>query len=56
MFNLMHQMKLCLEASPDQAEARNALLRNFTLSAGMLQALLMMKLVDPHEALVCIGN
>ncbi|XP_055329539.1 cleavage stimulation factor subunit 2-like [Paramacrobiotus metropolitanus] len=49
MFNLMHQMKLCIEADP--VEARNALLRNFTLSAGMLQALLMMKLVDPQEAL-----
>ncbi|OQV20202.1 putative Cleavage stimulation factor subunit 2 [Hypsibius exemplaris] len=54
MFNLMHQMKLCIEASRDQAEARNALLRNFTLSAGMLQALLMMKLVDPQEALILL--
>ncbi|GAV02401.1 hypothetical protein RvY_12972 [Ramazzottius varieornatus] len=48
MFNLMHQMRLCIEADPVGVE--RSLLKNFSLSAAMLYALLMMKMVDPQEA------
>ena len=44
----MHQMRLCIEADPVGIE--KSLLKNFSLSAGMLYALLMMKMVDPQEA------
>lgn len=48
MFELMKQMKLCIQNNPD--EARTMLLQNPQLAYAMLQALVVMSLVDPHTA------
>ncbi|XP_034453127.1 cleavage stimulation factor subunit 2 isoform X1 [Hippoglossus hippoglossus] len=49
MFELMKQMKLCVQNSPQ--EARNMLLQNPQLSYALLQAQVVMRIVDPEIAL-----
>lgn len=51
MFDLMKQMKLCIQNNPQ--EARTMLLQNPQLSYALLQALVVMKIVDPPAAIVC---
>ncbi|PKU35148.1 hypothetical protein llap_14547 [Limosa lapponica baueri] len=51
MFELMKQMKLCVQNSPQ--EARNMLLQNPQLAYALLQAQVVMRIVDPEIALVC---
>uniref|UniRef100_A0A8C9TSY0 Cleavage stimulation factor, 3' pre-RNA, subunit 2 n=1 Tax=Scleropages formosus TaxID=113540 RepID=A0A8C9TSY0_SCLFO len=50
MFELMKQMKLCVQNSPQ--EARNMLLQNPQLAYALLQAQVVMRIVDPEIALV----
>ena len=50
MFELMKQMKLCIQNNPN--EARNMLLQNPQLAYALLQAQIVMKIVDPQVALV----
>uniref|UniRef100_A0A3B5MCQ0 Cleavage stimulation factor, 3' pre-RNA, subunit 2 n=1 Tax=Xiphophorus couchianus TaxID=32473 RepID=A0A3B5MCQ0_9TELE len=52
MFELMKQMKLCVQNSPQ--EARNMLLQNPQLAYALLQAQVVMRIVDPEIALVRI--
>ncbi|ODM94270.1 Cleavage stimulation factor subunit 2 [Orchesella cincta] len=49
MFELMKQMKLCIQNNP--AEARTMLLQNPQLSYALLQALVVMKIIDPPNAI-----
>ncbi|XP_054921945.1 uncharacterized protein CstF64 isoform X2 [Dermacentor andersoni] len=49
MFELMKQMKLCIQNNP--GEARNMLLQNPQLAYALLQAQVIMKIVDPQVAL-----
>lgn len=49
MFELMKQMKLCVQNSPQ--EARNMLLQNPQLAYALLQAQVVMRIVDPELAL-----
>ena len=49
MFELAKQMKQCIQTNPN--EARNMLLQNPQLSYALLQALVVMKIVDPNVAL-----
>ncbi|CAK7313320.1 cleavage stimulation factor subunit 2 isoform X2 [Vulpes vulpes] len=49
MFELMKQMKLCVQNSPQ--EARNMLLQNPQLAYALLQAQVVMRIVDPEIAL-----
>ncbi|XP_064422680.1 cleavage stimulation factor subunit 2 isoform X2 [Latimeria chalumnae] len=49
MFELMKQMKLCIQNSPQ--EARNMLLQNPQLAYALLQAQVVMRIVDPEIAL-----
>nr|XP_023848190.1 cleavage stimulation factor subunit 2 isoform X4 [Salvelinus alpinus] len=49
MFELMKQMKLCVQNSPQ--EARNMLLQNPQLAFALLQAQVVMRIVDPEIAL-----
>ncbi|XP_013784845.1 cleavage stimulation factor subunit 2-like [Limulus polyphemus] len=49
MFELMKQMKLCIQNNPN--EARNMLLQNPQLAYALLQAQVMMRIVDPQVAL-----
>ncbi|XP_068624268.1 cleavage stimulation factor subunit 2 [Battus philenor] len=48
MFELMKQMKLCVQNNP--SEARNMLLQNPQLSYALLQAQVIMRIVDPATA------
>lgn len=49
MFELAKQMKHCIQTNPN--EARNMLLHNPQLAYALLQALVVMKIVDPQVAL-----
>ncbi|XP_067853033.1 cleavage stimulation factor subunit 2 isoform X2 [Heptranchias perlo] len=49
MFELMKQMKLCIQNSPQ--EARNMLLQNPQLAYALLQAQVVMRIVDPEIAM-----
>ncbi|XP_022654638.1 cleavage stimulation factor subunit 2-like [Varroa jacobsoni] len=49
MFQLMRQMKTCIQNNP--SEARNLLLQNPQLAYALLQAQVIMKIVDPQVAL-----
>uniref|UniRef100_A0AAY4BZZ9 RRM domain-containing protein n=1 Tax=Denticeps clupeoides TaxID=299321 RepID=A0AAY4BZZ9_9TELE len=49
MFELMKQMKVCVQNSPQ--EARNMLLQNPQLAYALLQAQVVMRIVDPEIAL-----
>ncbi|XP_045482964.1 cleavage stimulation factor subunit 2 [Harmonia axyridis] len=48
MFELMKQMKYCIQNNP--SEARQMLLQNPQLSYALLQAQVVMKIIDPHTA------
>ncbi|CAH0752040.1 unnamed protein product [Diatraea saccharalis] len=48
MFELMKQMKLCIQNNP--TEARNMLLQNPQLAYALLQAQVIMRIVDPATA------
>ncbi len=50
MFELMKQMKLCIQNNPN--EARTMLLQNPQLAYALLQAQVVMKIIDPPTALV----
>lgn len=50
MFEIMKQMKLCIQNNP--IEARNMLLQNPQLAYALLQALVVMKIIDPPTAIV----
>uniref|UniRef100_A0A665U7Z6 RRM domain-containing protein n=1 Tax=Echeneis naucrates TaxID=173247 RepID=A0A665U7Z6_ECHNA len=52
MFELMKQMKLCVQNSPQ--EARNMLLQNPQLAYALLQAQVVMRIVDPEIALFLV--
>lgn len=54
MFQLMRQMKTCIQNNP--SEARNLLLQNPQLAYALLQAQVIMKIVDPQVALVSQWN
>ncbi|KAK2179499.1 hypothetical protein NP493_484g00036 [Ridgeia piscesae] len=49
MFELMKQMKMCIQNNPN--EARNMLLQNPQLAYALLQAQIVMKIVDPQAML-----
>uniref|UniRef100_A0A915J874 RRM domain-containing protein n=1 Tax=Romanomermis culicivorax TaxID=13658 RepID=A0A915J874_ROMCU len=49
MFELMKQMKLCIQNNPN--EARNMLLQNPQLAYALLQAQVVMRIVDPQVAM-----
>merc|ERR1719489_714739 len=49
MFELMKQMKLCIQNNPQ--EARNMLLQNPQLAYALLQAQVVMRIVEPEMAL-----
>lgn len=50
MFEIMKQMKLCIQNNP--GEARTMLLQNPQLAYALLQALVVMKIVEPTTAIV----
>lgn len=50
MYELMKQMKLCVENNPN--EARQMLLLNPQLSYALLQSMVVMRIVDPQTAVV----
>lgn len=50
MYELMKQMKLCVENNPH--EARQMLLLNPQLSYALLQSMVVMRIVDPQTAVV----
>ncbi|ELT95429.1 hypothetical protein CAPTEDRAFT_160825 [Capitella teleta] len=52
MFELMKQMKLCIQNNPN--EARNMLLQNPQLAYALLQGQIVMKIVDPQVALAML--
>ncbi|ESO01540.1 hypothetical protein HELRODRAFT_112541 [Helobdella robusta] len=52
MYELMKQMKLCIQNNPN--EARNMLIQNPQLAYGLLQAQIVMKIVDPQLALAML--
>lgn len=52
MFELMKQMKLCIQNNPN--EARNMLLQNPQLAYALLQAQIVMKIVEPQVALAML--
>ncbi|XP_054711548.1 cleavage stimulation factor subunit 2-like [Uloborus diversus] len=54
MFELMKQMKLCIENNPQ--EARNLLLQNPQLAYALLQAQVIMRIVDPQVALKILNR
>lgn len=49
MFELMKQMKMCIQNNPN--EARNMLLQNPQLAYALLQAQVIMRIIDPQVAL-----
>ncbi|XP_074655262.1 cleavage stimulation factor subunit 2-like [Tubulanus polymorphus] len=52
MYELMKQMKLCVQNNP--TEARNMLLKNPQLAYALLQAQIVMKIVDPQVAMAML--
>ncbi|CAD5116998.1 DgyrCDS5831 [Dimorphilus gyrociliatus] len=52
MFELMKQMKICIQNDPN--EARNMLLQNPQLAYALLQAQIVMKIVDPQFAIAML--
>ena len=48
MFELMKQMKICIQNNPN--EARTMLLNNPQLAYALLQAQVVMRIIDPHQA------
>ncbi|XP_044004678.1 cleavage stimulation factor subunit 2 isoform X2 [Aphidius gifuensis] len=52
MFELMKQMKLCVQNNPN--EARQMLLQNPQLAYALLQAQVVMRIVDPHTAVTML--
>ncbi|XP_075976318.1 cleavage stimulation factor subunit 2 CstF64 isoform X2 [Anticarsia gemmatalis] len=52
MFELMKQMKLCIQNNPN--EARNMLLQNPQLAYALLQAQVIMRIVDPASAVAML--
>lgn len=52
MFELMKQMKICIQNNPN--EARHMLLQNPQLAYALLQAQIVMKIVDPQVALAML--
>ncbi|XP_033741442.1 cleavage stimulation factor subunit 2-like [Pecten maximus] len=52
MFELMKQMKMCIQNNP--TEARNLLLQNPQLAYALLQAQIVMKIVDPQVAMAML--
>ncbi|KAK3098510.1 hypothetical protein FSP39_020221 [Pinctada imbricata] len=52
MFELMKQMKMCIQNNP--TEARNMLLQNPQLAYALLQAQIVMKIVDPQVAMAML--
>ncbi|XP_075238351.1 cleavage stimulation factor subunit 2 CstF64 [Lycorma delicatula] len=52
MFELMKQMKLCVQNNPN--EARNMLLQNPQLAYALLQAQVVMRIVDPNVAVTML--
>ncbi|XP_004930566.1 cleavage stimulation factor subunit 2 tau variant isoform X2 [Bombyx mandarina] len=52
MFELMKQMKLCIQNNPN--EARNMLLQNPQLAYALLQAQVIMRIVDPATAVTML--
>ncbi|XP_063243688.1 cleavage stimulation factor subunit 2 tau variant isoform X2 [Bacillus rossius redtenbacheri] len=52
MFELMKQMKMCVQSNPN--EARAMLLRNPQLAYALLQAQVVMRIVDPHVAVTML--
>lgn len=52
MFELMKQMKLCVQNTPN--EARQMLLQNPQLAYALLQAQVVMRIVDPHIAMTML--
>lgn len=52
MFELMKQMKLCIQNNPN--EARNMLLQNPQLAYALLQAQVVMRIVDPQVAITML--
>ncbi|PAA52959.1 hypothetical protein BOX15_Mlig006421g1, partial [Macrostomum lignano] len=54
MFELMRQMKQCIQNNPH--EARNMLLQNPQLAYALLQAQIVMKLVDPKVAIAMLSR
>ncbi|GFQ66194.1 cleavage stimulation factor subunit 2 [Trichonephila clavata] len=54
MFELMKQMKMCIENNPQ--EARNLLLQNPQLAYALLQAQVIMRIVDPEVAIKILNR
>ncbi|VDM32744.1 unnamed protein product [Hydatigera taeniaeformis] len=54
MYELMKQMKLCIQNNPN--EARNMLLQNPQLAYALLQAQVVMKIVDPKVAIAMLNR
>ncbi|GAB6030675.1 Cleavage stimulation factor subunit 2 [Chamberlinius hualienensis] len=54
MFELMKQMKLCIQNNP--TEARNMLLQNPQLAYALLQAQVVMNIVEPQVALTILNR
>ncbi|GBL95731.1 Cleavage stimulation factor subunit 2 [Araneus ventricosus] len=54
MFELMKQMKMCIENNPQ--EARNLLLQNPQLAYALLQAQVIMRIVDPEVAVKILNR
>lgn len=52
MYELMKQMKACIQNNP--SEARQMLLQNPQLAYALLQAQVVMRIVDPQTAVVCV--
>jgi len=52
MFELMQQMKQCIQNNPN--EARKMLLQNPQLDYALLQALVVMRVIDPNHALTML--
>lgn len=52
MYELMKQMKACIENNPN--EAKQMLLLNPQLAYALLQSMVVMRIVDPQTAVVCI--
>lgn len=50
MYELMKQMKLCIQNNP--SEARQMLLLNPQLAYALLQSMVVMRIVDPQNAVV----
>lgn len=54
MFELLKQMKQCVQNNP--GEAKNMLLQNPQLAYALLQALVVMRVVDPEIAVTALNN